>query len=210
MKKNCQHEVKWLFLKSDQMNWIPVSKQTQSIHENINSKIRQLGDKYYQVKHLFDQLNLRRDFLFFVGREIEEDFKNQKKGIHLQTQYRRSKEALTCWFTEFFYNELFYPDSPILNRLKESGNKETSKKLKKNNSDNNNSKLHNNQLLKEKKVKDAKEQLIGISNSSLFSDMKFNKEIDNFQCCNDEKEDSNNSPLIQNVNFNYDQLLNFD
>lgn len=94
-------------MKNNQINVSSNSEQTQRIREKINIKIKELGDKYFQVKALFDRLNLRRDHLFYKGKELEQIYKDKKKGIHLQTQCCRMKEALYCWYAEHFYKEIF-------------------------------------------------------------------------------------------------------
>ena len=71
-----------------------------------------LGDKYYKTKAFFERLNIRRDNLFFLGKHLEEQFKPIKKGIHLQAQAKRMKEALYCWYAEHFYDEIF-ESSPL-------------------------------------------------------------------------------------------------
>lgn len=48
---------------------------------------------------------------------LEEEYKDIKEGIHLQSQMKRSKDALICWFSEFFYEEIQDPKANILSRL---------------------------------------------------------------------------------------------
>lgn len=106
-----------LFIKDNKTNWTPVTKQTQTIRDRTNNKIKNLGQKYYQVKRIFDQNNIQRDYLFEFGRKIEEQYKDIKKIEHLQSQCKRMKEALVCWFSENFFSEITQPNSPLLNEL---------------------------------------------------------------------------------------------
>lgn len=89
-----------------------MSEQTQKNRDKLNTKIRLLGDKYYKTKAFFERLNIHRDNLFFLGKHLEEQFKQIKKGIHLQAQAKRMKEALYCWYAENFYKEIF-ESSPL-------------------------------------------------------------------------------------------------
>lgn len=116
--KSRMQNITILYLKDTHVNWSPASEQTRKIRDRINLKIKELGNKYFQVKALFDQMNLRRDHLFLKGKELVELFKDQKPGLHLQTQSRRMKEALHCWFAEHFYQEIFDQDPIFLEFLK--------------------------------------------------------------------------------------------
>lgn len=106
-----------LFIKDNKTNWTPVTKQTQTIRDRTNNKIKNLGQKYYLVKRIFDQNNIQRDYLFEFGRKIEEQYKDIKKIELLQSQCKRMKEALVCWFSENFFSEITQPNSPLLNEL---------------------------------------------------------------------------------------------
>lgn len=106
-----------LILKKDKANWVTNKQQTQKIRNVTNLQIRELGDKYYIIKNIFDKFNIRRDTLFYFGKELESQYKNQKFGIHLQTQKRRIKDSLVCWYTQHFYTEIISPNSVIIKQL---------------------------------------------------------------------------------------------
>lgn len=110
-------QISILFIKNNKMNWAPTTQQTQKIRNSTNLKIRELGEKYYIIKKILDKLNIKRDTLYFCGKELEYIFKDQKPGLHLQTQKRRMKEALISWYCEFFYNEIVQQNSKILEKL---------------------------------------------------------------------------------------------
>ena len=107
-----------LYLKDDQINWIPASDQTKKNRDQINNKIKELGNKYFQVKALFDQMNLRRDHLYFKGQELVDLYKDRKPGLSIHTPSRRMKESLYCWYAENFYCEIFNGNVSFLNFLK--------------------------------------------------------------------------------------------
>lgn len=205
MANKIQPNMQWLYLNKNQINCIPVSKQTQSIRNKTNLKIRELGSKYYNVKRLFDKLNFHRDFLFTTGKELEQEFKNQKEGILLQSQCRRSKEALICWYSEFFYSELFTPNSNVLLKLVNDVNN-TSVIKKKVNHNNDKASTQNDISINQVPINTEKTQEI---QESLFLDgIIFNKEIDSFDY---KIEKSNNDNDTSNQSFfDYDKLLNFN
>ena len=95
------------------------TKQTDNLREKTNKKIRLLGKKFYDVKNLFDQHKLHRDVLYYTGKEIEKEYVTK---FNLQFQYKRNKESLICWYAENFYNEIFSPNSYIMNKLKDAQN----------------------------------------------------------------------------------------
>lgn len=71
------------------------------------SKIRKLGNKYYEIKNILEKQNLHKVTLFFfAAKEIESHHKDPKELIPLQNQIKRMKESLYCWFTEYFYDEI--------------------------------------------------------------------------------------------------------
>ena len=106
-----------LHIQNNKTNWIPITRQTQNIREQTNIKIKELGDKYFHVKSLFEQMNFHRDNLFFFGKQIEEKMKNDKIINHLMSQNKRMKEALYCWYAENFYKEIFEPNSVFIKNL---------------------------------------------------------------------------------------------
>lgn len=107
-----------IYVKNNYLNWMPSTEQTKRIRSTINSKIRELGDKYYKTKAFLERMNFHRDDLYRLGKYLEELYKNKKKGVHLQVQTKRSKEALYCWFAEHFYNELLNMNSSFWVKLK--------------------------------------------------------------------------------------------
>lgn len=110
---------------------MPISQQTMNIREDTNSKIRLLGNKYYVIKNLLDQMNIKRDDLFQVGRELEEELKDQKNIYHLQKQKRRMKDAIYVWFTENFFIEILEKNPVVMTKLYQmSKNSQKSNNLK--------------------------------------------------------------------------------
>lgn len=116
MNKN-KNDLIVIYKKDRRMNTIEITQQTKYIRETTNQKIRELGNKYYTIKNLFDKMNLKRDDLFLYGKQLVEEFKQKKKGIKLQNSKKRMKDALLCWFTENFYDEIIQPGSIILHNL---------------------------------------------------------------------------------------------
>lgn len=98
-----------LYLKDSHASYTPASDQTRKNRDKINNKIRELGNKYFNVKAIFDQLSLRRDHLYIKGKELVEIYKDLKPGLTIQTQSCRMKEALYCWYAEHFYQEIHEP-----------------------------------------------------------------------------------------------------
>ncbi|KAK8870151.1 hypothetical protein M9Y10_008028 [Tritrichomonas musculus] len=107
-----------LYLKNNQANWCPPNKQTLHIRENANFKIRILGNKYFEIKNLFEKLNIHRDTLFNAAKEIENNYKELKKLSPLRNQSKRLKDSLIIWFTENFYEELTNKNPHIFRIIK--------------------------------------------------------------------------------------------
>lgn len=95
-----------IYVKKSQTNISEPNQQTLKLRENANSKIKIFGNHFYEIKNIFDRINLRRDSLYYAGKEIEKRFSNIKKITPLQNQYKRLKDSLLVWFTENFYSEL--------------------------------------------------------------------------------------------------------
>ena len=108
-----------LIIKKEQIKYFQPTKQTTNIREDTNTKIRDLGNKYFEIKNLIENLKIKRDDLFYFGKYLEKEYSNVKNGIYLQTQKRRMKDALYCWYTENFYEELMEPNSTLLHQLNE-------------------------------------------------------------------------------------------
>ncbi|KAK8844337.1 hypothetical protein M9Y10_024551 [Tritrichomonas musculus] len=119
---NQKQQIIKIYLKNNQTNFAEVTSQTKNIRNDTNQKIRQLGNKYYSIKAIFEQLNLKRDDLFKVGKELEEEFREIKIGIHLQNQKRRMKEALYCWYAENFFSEIVLQNPSVMNKLYQISN----------------------------------------------------------------------------------------
>ena len=93
-----------IYVKKSQTNISEPNQQTLKLRENANSKIKIFGNHFYEIKNIFDRINLRRDSLYYAGKEIEKRFSNIKKITPLQNQYKRLKDSLLVWFTENFYS----------------------------------------------------------------------------------------------------------
>ena len=57
-----------LIIKESQYRKSQITAQTQSMRDDTNQTIRLLGEKYYQVKNVFDRYGFNRDILFSVGK----------------------------------------------------------------------------------------------------------------------------------------------
>lgn len=212
---NYKKPITLLYLKKNSTSWMQISKQTQTIRDSANKKIRMLGNKYYNVKLLFEQLHLKRDRLFLVGRELEEEFKSKKKVGHLLTQAKRMKECIIAWYTEFLYDEIFQKNSIVIRRLlgvdsllKDDGHE-------KEELDQPTAQIEfsppYNQSAQADIIEDKKSAIL-IDNSSLLTNLKFNKEIDSIDdddYINMENKANDGEDQDQNLNFNFSQLLNF-
>ena len=75
-----------LIIKESQYRKSQITAQTQSMRDDTNQTIRLLGEKYYQVKNVFDRYGFNRDILFSVGKELEMEYKNVKKDIILKNK----------------------------------------------------------------------------------------------------------------------------
>lgn len=198
-----------IFVKDNRLNQIPITNQTMNIHNKTNTKIRELGDKYYETKKIFDRLKIQRDNLFVLGKYLEEEYKDKKDGIKLQSQMKRSKDALICWFSEFFYDEMFDPKSKILQRLIAIQNTIFPKKVeiltkKSKKSHSKNMQIEIESPKKENIIPDSTNIISNEENDiSTSNELKFNQEIDTFDYPNDKNEQISNT---QN-NFSFDDLL---
>lgn len=91
--------------------------QTKNIRNDTNKRIKELGNKFYAMKNLFEKMNLKRDDLFYFGKQLVDEYKGIKNGIHLQNQKKRMKDALICWYCENFFDDIFKNNSLLLQRL---------------------------------------------------------------------------------------------
>lgn len=192
-----------IFIKNQKIKYFQETKQTKNLQDLTNQKIRELGSKYYDVKNLFDKMKIHRDILFILGKELEQQYKSVKQKIHLQTQFKRIKDALIVWFTENFYTELFMPQSMIIQRLKFLENMNYIQSNQRNI-------LSQFQINKKKDNKEKKEKDAKIKPD--FGNLQINTETDDFQFSNIEKR--HNQKLISiseeyNDNFNFNEFLNF-
>ena len=215
-KKNTIMKTSLIFVKNRSLNCDQVSKQTSKMRDITNAQIRDLGEKYYQTKLLFDKLKLSRDYLFYIGRQIENEFKDSKKIIHLQTQQYRMKESLVCWFALNFYEDIFSNESEILCKLiMHSRDKEFSKKKINTQTDIPQSNQTISAQSQEISTQNIFVQNINIShetnknidnNNSFFNEIKVNHEIDEFNYGNIKNE--NIKEIInQNNNFDFFEFL---
>lgn len=206
--------IKWLILKNNKVNWIPAAKQTLTLRDKTNTKIRELGFKFNNVKNLFDQMSLRRDFLFTVGKILVNEYKDIKTGISLLSQFKRSKEALICFYAEFFYDEIFTSNSPVLKKFVEYNqsqiiiNKVDDQLPIKNEIDevhrNTNTKKieENNRINILQNIVEKNE----VSQKSIFDKITFNKEIDGYDFYTNDFKNSYNE-FLSNKFFDYEDLL---
>lgn len=177
-----------LFLKNDCIKRTALSNQTANMRNSINERIRNLGNKYYNMKNLLEKLNLKRDFLFLLGKRLVEEYKDIKIGINLQTQQRRMKEGLIAWFAEFFYDDIFNPDSEFINKyLIQNASKKSSNAVKTSNL--------------------QKENANVSQTKSIFQDIVFNKEIDSFEQSNTENDLSTHYSSSKSTNFDFNSLF---
>lgn len=196
--------VKIIFIKDHKVGNFQETKQTKSLRDQTNKKIRELGGKYYDVKNKLDKLKVHRDILFSLGKELESELKNENKKIHLQTQYKRMKESLIVWFTEYFYDELLMPNSPIIERLLVLEKLNILKNIQ-----SQSVKIKSKPLNKDHKTKKD----LG-NDDSLITDIKLNVEIDDFQFSNAERFDDNHQSSSNKEhsasNFDFNKYFNFE
>lgn len=207
-------EIKILIIKNNKANWNPITTQTKNIRDNTNRKIKILGDKYFKVKALFDQLNLQRDNLFDLGRELEKVYSDTKPDIHLPTSSRRMKDSILCWYASNFFDDIFTQGSYVLNKLlqisKKSSNDIKSQRI-------NVKKKQRTKVEKVDKTQSLNEHNIQrmISNNNNFQIIqgsRMNDEIDSFQLGDESTSNSNfdtNNNNNQNSNIFDLNMLNF-
>ncbi|KAK8892499.1 hypothetical protein M9Y10_029729 [Tritrichomonas musculus] len=137
--------------------------------------------------------------------DLVKEYKNIKQDIRLQTQIRRMKEALICWFCEFFYDEIVEPNSIILSKMIEKTNIVTIF----NNQSNNppiKTKIHTSMQTNTQAIPTEKEYQTNIS------EIKTNQEADSFDLANlvdNENTNSKNNLIHNNENFNFESFFNF-
>lgn len=203
-KKHIYNNKVLLVLKNNEMNWIPPSNQTAQMRNEINEKIRKLGIKYYQIKNLFERLKLKRDFMFEVGKQLVDEFKDIKKGITLQAQQKRMKEGLLIWYTENFYTEIFTQNSTFINKFfikNEIDNHKITKNTRKCILPNINAKIAKNCSVGGKKnSKEPQKKLF-------YSDVLYNEEIDSFDYSNITNNGDSMKFTSQTKNFDFDSFF---
>ncbi|KAK8897439.1 hypothetical protein M9Y10_015387 [Tritrichomonas musculus] len=201
--KHGEKDLVMLYIKDCGSSWIPVTSQTQRIRDTTNQKIRELGNKYYLTKFLFEKLNIKRDDLYAFGKKLEDDFKDIKNGLHLKNQCKRMKELLYCWFAEHFFEDIFKKDSILLQQFVDlSKNTNNIKEIQKFRTQ--------DHLRNEIQI----EEFIGkkIENNRMlnYDGLSFNQEIDSFDMSNvysinEDSSNKNESP--SNPNFDYAKYL---
>lgn len=200
-----------LYLKNNETNWMPISQQTMNIREDTNQKIRLLGNKYYVIKNLLDQMNIKRDDLFQVGRELEEELKDQKNIYHLQKQKRRMKDAIYVWFTENFFIEILEKNPVVMTKLyqmSKNSQKSNNLKVKLLTKNKNNKQANSTILTNENRPKNQTEQ--SIQNSQDFENDETELSIQNSQKqALYHKKHEQNTIQIQSTNMiNNNNMLN--
>lgn len=177
---------KIIYINKSEIKKSTITKQTKTMRENINSQIRSLDHKFYDLKNIFVKMGIHRDVLYYVGKELVEAYKNSKNGIFLQAKNKRMKEALICWYCQHFYDEIMDKNSPVLLRLNQA-------QLQYNNQFNYNKLFRNNLCMKYKIDINGEKELPKNQkhaennynyNNSFFSNMKINNEIDDFAFSN--------------------------
>lgn len=205
---NRKNEIALLYIKNRKVNQVPIAEQTKRIRKKTNLKIEELGDKYLLIKDLFEKLRIKRDELYFFGKQLEMEYKEIKKGIHLQNQIKRMKEALYCWYAEYFFSEIYQFNSLLLKRLAQfTNNPAVLHSLSKYQS--NMMKIQKKQIEKQtsKVIKTQME-----TNEYILTETKANQEIDSFEYSNINMENSNqkDSTISSDNNmFDFEKLLNF-
>lgn len=205
MMNTQKKEIVILYVKNNFIQRNTISKQTNKLRDKTNEKIRILGEKYYIIKNIFDKFKFKRDDLFLIAMDLVKEYKNIKQDIRLQTQIRRMKEALICWFCEFFYDEIVEPNSIILSKMIEKTNIVTIF----NNQSNNppiKTKIHTSMQTNTQAIPTEKEYQTNIS------EIKTNQEADSFDLANlvdNENTNSKNNLIHNNENFNFESFFNF-
>lgn len=111
-----------IYVKENSPKVIHENSQTEILREQTNKSIRELGNKYYQIKNILEQINIRRDVLYDIGKKLEEEYKKTKYIKPLKAKNRRMKDSLFCWFAENFYFEIMAPNSFIVEKIKQYKN----------------------------------------------------------------------------------------
>lgn len=203
-------------------NFIPATGQTQFIRDRTNKKIKELGDKYYNIKSLFDSLGLQRDALFGLARKLEIKYKDIKPGIHIETRDKRMKDAVYTWFADNFYTEIFSNDARIIEELfairkvpKSSSSikppkcqkKKPTKRIAKTAKLIENSNLNQDDIINSSITNDNHEPFQGPNIYISFTKLKVNEEIDELDNSNNNNDDiSSKDSLNCNPNFNLDLI----
>lgn len=198
-----------LIIKESQYRKSQITAQTQSMRDDTNQTIRLLGEKYYQVKNVFDRYGFNRDILFSVGKELEMEYKNVKKDIILKNKSRRMKESIICWYAQHFFNELFQSNSVILHRLNNAQTNYNLNIIE--------VKYKNKQRYQEEIImngdnfilnSDVGQQQNKNTLDNFYKNIKTNIEIDNFDMTNAStfNECSGKNVASKNGNFNFDLL----
>ncbi|KAK8841628.1 hypothetical protein M9Y10_027253 [Tritrichomonas musculus] len=205
---NRNNEITLLYIKNRKVNQVPIAEQTKRIRKKTNLKIEELGDKYLLIKDLFEKLRIKRDELYYFGKQLEMEFKEIKKGIHLQNQIKRMKEALYCWYAEHFFTEIYQFNSLLLKRMAQfTNNPAVLYSL---------SKYQSNMMkIQKKQIEKQSNKVIKTQmeiNEFILTETKANQEIDSFEYSNINMENSNqkDSTISSDNNmFDFEKLLNF-
>lgn len=94
------------------------NSQTEILRDQTNKSIKELGNKYYQIKYILERINIHRDALYNIGKRLEEEYKKLKYIKPLKAKQRRMKDSLYCWYAENFYNEMIQPNSFFIEKIK--------------------------------------------------------------------------------------------
>lgn len=220
MNRN-KKEIVVLYLKDKNMRMMQTTQQTKNIQDATNKKIKDLGNKFYQIKNLFDRMNLKRDDLYILGKRLEEEFKNEKKDIKLQNQKKRMKDSLICWYAEFFYHEILDINSSVFQQLFQlslNPNFESNESKYKNAKPVKNKKKNETGITKNFLIKKDIEKVqpnIDVDESERISlydeeEARVNKEIDSFDLSNMMRKNSiQDDEKCTNLNFDFSSIFQF-
>ena len=112
----------FIYVNNNSSEIITPNSQTEKLRDQTNKSIKELGYKYYEIKRILERINIRRDVLYDIGKQLEEEYKRIKYIVPLKAKNRRMKDSLYCWYTENFYFEMMQPNSPFVEKIKQYNN----------------------------------------------------------------------------------------
>ena len=207
MKSN-KNQLIVLYIKDKKISSMESSQQTKKIRNDTNQRIRDLGNRYFDVKNLFDKMNLKRDDLFCFGKQLVNDYKQTKEGIRLQNTKKRMKDALICWFAEHFYEDIFMQNSVLLAQLSQLSKNPQKILLKSKSNPIKNKPPKTIEKAQKKKVIPNDDKIVDTNLD--FHEAKTNQEIDNFELSNlIQKDNVIQDNISINDNFDFNKIFQF-